>query len=124
MKTWQQFNEDVQSYAKDKEAYERATASAQKLSARRDAALKKSKSSGNFTSRMKRKMSEIKRKSQAQKSEYESDKEHLDAVRERERAISKKTVRQGASMFNAGAKAGGKLLKFARNKIRKGQSKN
>ena len=37
MKTWQQFNEDADSYAKDKKAYEKQTASKRKLDARRRA---------------------------------------------------------------------------------------
>ena len=37
MKTWQQFNEDANSYAKDKKAYEKQTASKRKLDARRKA---------------------------------------------------------------------------------------
>lgn len=43
MKTWQQFVEDLQTYARDKEAYERATASAEKINAKRRDALKRSK---------------------------------------------------------------------------------
>ncbi len=43
MKTWKQFNEDVQSYAKDKDAYDKAVASKAKLEARRRDAIKRSK---------------------------------------------------------------------------------
>ena len=35
MKTWQQFNEDVDSYARDKEAYEKQTAASGRLESRR-----------------------------------------------------------------------------------------
>ena len=41
MKTWQQFNEDADSYARDKEAYEKQTAASDRLEARRSAAKKK-----------------------------------------------------------------------------------
>ena len=37
MKTWQQFTEDVKSYATDKAAYEKQTASKRKLDAKRKA---------------------------------------------------------------------------------------
>ena len=41
MKTWQQFTEDVSSYARDKEAYEKQIAASDRLEARRRIAKKK-----------------------------------------------------------------------------------
>lgn len=41
MKTWQQFSEDVDSYAREKEAYEKQTSAAERLEARRKLAKKR-----------------------------------------------------------------------------------
>jgi len=41
MKTWQQFSEDADSYARDKEAYEKQTAASDRLKARRKLAKKR-----------------------------------------------------------------------------------
>ena len=41
MKTWQQFSEDVDSYAREKEAYEKQISAAERLEARRKLAKKR-----------------------------------------------------------------------------------
>lgn len=124
MKSFVQFIEDVQSYARDKEAYERATASQSKLEARRRIARKKAKNSAKFTKEKQQKYAELKRKLEDQKSDYESKSARLDAVKKRERYSSNKTVRKGASMFDAGTKAVKKTASLIRNRIRNRQNSN
>lgn len=124
MKTWQQFNEDAQSYAKDKEAYERATASQSKLEARRRSFKKKAKTASKYTREKQQKYSALKKKLQKQRSDYESNSERMDAIRQKERRSSNRTVRQGAAAFDAGARAVGNVAKAIRNRIRNRQNSN
>jgi len=124
MKSWEHFREDVQSYARDKEAYERATESQSKLEARRRLAKKRVKNANKFTKEKQQKYSSLKKKLEDQKSDYESKSARLDAVKQRERQSSNKTIRQGAAMFNAGAKAVKKTASLIRNRIRNRQNSN
>lgn len=119
MKTWQQFNEDAQSYARDKEAYEKQTAAHQKLEARRSAAKEKSKSSKNFTKIQQQKAAEIKRRGMKQRSEYDSDVEYSDKVKELKKQQSKRSVQRGAAAFDATVGAIKGTAKFVKNRLRK-----
>lgn len=119
MKTWQQFNEDIQSYARDKEEYEKQTAAKQRLNARRSAAKEKARSAKNFTKIQQQRAAEIKRKGMKQRSEYDSDVEHSDAVQQLRKQRSKKSLQRGAAAFDATVGVAKGTAKFIKNRLRK-----
>lgn len=124
MKTWQQFNEDIQSYAKDKEAYERKTAASRKLQARRSAARDKIKSSKNFTKIQQQRAAEIKKKGMNQRSEYDSDVENSNRAQQLARQRRKKSLQRSAAAVDSTVRAAQGTARFIRNRIRNRQNSN
>lgn len=106
MKTWQQFTEDAQSYARDKEAYEKQTAASDRLESRRSAAKKKMRSAAKeFTKRSQQSSADIKSKAAEKRAEYDDDTSYSDKVQQIEKAKRRQSVKQGAAMFDAGVDA-------------------
>jgi len=102
MKTWQQFREDVNSYAKDKEAYERQTAASDRLEARRSAAKKKMRSAAKeFTRRSQQSSAEAKRKAAEKSADYDDNTSYSNKVREIEKLNSRQSIQRGAEKFDA-----------------------
>ena len=121
MKSWQQFNEDVKTYANDKEAYERATAASKKLKARRSAAARQAQDADDFTERMKEKADQDKKYGEQMYSHAKQKAATDKAKKEQEREQRKISNRKYAKVFDKGVK---KTAAFIKNRLRKGQSKN
>ena len=102
MKTWQQFNEDADSYARDKEAYEKQTAASDRLEARRSAAKKKMRSAANeFTRRSQQSSANIKSKAAEKRAEYDNNTSYSDKVQQIQKARSRQSIQRGAEKFDA-----------------------
>jgi hypothetical protein len=119
MKTWQQFNEDIQSYAKDKDTYEKKTAASRRLQARRSAAKDKLKSAKNFTKIQQQRAAEIKRKGMNQRSEYDSDVENSNRSQQLVRQQRKRSLQRSAAAFDATVGAAKGTARFVKNRLRK-----
>lgn len=128
MKSWQQFNEDAKTYARDKEAYERATAASKKLKARRSAAARQAQDADDFTERMKEKSEQDKRYGEQMYSHAKekafADKAKKEQERQQKRISNKKHAKTFDKVVKGSAKAAEKTANFIKNRLRKGQSDN
>jgi hypothetical protein len=119
MKTWRQFNEDIQSYAKDKDAYEKKTATSRRLQTRRSAAKDKLKSAKNFTKIQQQRAAEIKKRGMNQRLEYDYDVENSNKSQQLARQQRKRSLQRSAAAFDATVGAAKSTARFVKNRLRK-----
>lgn len=128
MKSWKHFKEDVQSYAKDKAAYEKATSAKSKLQARRNAARRDAQDAEDFTQRMKDKSEEDKRYGEQMyshaKEKASADKAKSEQERERRKASNRKYGRVFDKTVKGATRAVKKTADMIRNRIRNRQNSN
>lgn len=131
MKTWKQFNEDVQSYAKDKDAYDKSVASKAKLEARRRDAINRSKKNPKkFAKKSELVHSSELEKADSLKGDYNSQKNSLRSAEQKNVAYRNKIRNRynnssgSSKQLYRGTKKVVKKIKGIVDNIRQRQSQN